>query len=60
MGDRMGGWAVVIEGRDDPGGILLIVSSKEEAESLAAEIRARGVKVVARRAREIYRGDPKR
>jgi hypothetical protein len=49
----MGGWAVAIDGRDDPGGILLLVSTKEEADSLAAEIRLRGVvRVVARPQRE--------
>jgi hypothetical protein len=41
-------WAVAIEARDDPGGILLIVEDRGEAESIAAELRERGVKAVVR------------
>jgi hypothetical protein len=32
----------------DPGGIVLLIEEREEAESLAREIRSRGPKVVVR------------
>jgi hypothetical protein len=41
-------WAVCIEGRSDPGGILFLIGDGAEAESLASEIRQRGVPAVAR------------
>lgn len=40
------GWAVTLEGRSDPQGIVLLVEDWAEAESLASEIRARGPRVV--------------
>jgi hypothetical protein len=51
-------WKVAIEGRDDPGGILLIVEDRGEAESIAAELRERGVKAVAQPVRRVDRGAP--
>lgn len=42
------GWAVTIEGRADPGAIVLLVEEHEEAESLAREISSRGTRVVVR------------
>lgn len=42
------GWAVTMEGRMDPGGIVLLIDEREEAESIAREIRSRGPKVVVR------------
>lgn len=38
-------WAVVVEGRSDPGRILLIIDDKREAETLAHEIRRKGRRV---------------
>jgi hypothetical protein len=49
---RLVGWSVSIEGREDRGGILLVVGERIEAESLAEEIRQRGVRVVARPIRD--------
>ncbi len=40
------GWAVTLEGRSDPQGIVLLIDDRSEAESLAREIRARGQRVV--------------
>jgi hypothetical protein len=37
-----------MEGRVDPGGIVLLVEEREEAESIAEEIRSRGPRVVVR------------
>jgi hypothetical protein len=42
------GWAVTMEGRSDPGGIVLLIEDRSEAESIAAEIRTRGTRVVVR------------
>ena len=42
------GWAVTMEGRTDPRAILLLVEEREEAESIASEIRSRGTEVVVR------------
>jgi hypothetical protein len=42
------GWAVTVEGRVDPGAIVLLIEEREEAESIAREIRSRGTKVVVR------------
>ncbi len=42
------GWAVAMEGRVDPGAIVLLIEEREEAESIAREIRSRGTKVVVR------------
>lgn len=42
------GWAVAMEGRLDPGGIVLLLEDRLEAESLADEIRTRGTRVVVR------------
>lgn len=40
------GWAIVLEGRTDPAGILLLFDDREEAESIAWELRRRGHPVV--------------
>jgi hypothetical protein len=42
------GWAVTLEGRTDPGAVMLLFDDRTEAESLAGEIRARGTQVVVR------------
>lgn len=42
------GWAVALEGRWDPQGIVLLIEDRAEAESIAGEIRARGPRVVVR------------
>jgi hypothetical protein len=39
-------WAVALEGRSDPEGILLLLADRSEAENLAKEIRVRGTPVV--------------
>jgi ERCC4-type nuclease len=41
-------WAVTIDGRADPGGIVVLIDEREEAESIAREIRRRGTQVVVR------------
>jgi hypothetical protein len=46
---QRGDWVVAIDGRCDVGAILMIVSNRQEAESIATEMRERGQKVVARR-----------
>jgi hypothetical protein len=43
--DRMG---VTMEGREDQGGILLIIDNLDEAKSIAEDLRERGVRVVVR------------
>ena len=40
------GWALRLEGKTGPAGILLLVDDKNEAESLAQEIRRRGTRIV--------------
>jgi hypothetical protein len=40
------GWAVRLEGRTGPAGILLLIDDKNEAESIAQEIRRRGTRIV--------------
>lgn len=42
------GWAVTMEGRADPAAIVLLIEEREEAESIANEIRSRGTRVVVR------------
>jgi len=42
------GWAVTMDGRSDPGGIVLLIEEREEAESIADEMRTRGTQVVVR------------
>ena len=42
------GWAVSMEGRLDQAAIVLLIDEREEAESIAKEIRSRGTKVVVR------------
>lgn len=41
-------WAVTMEGRVDPGAIVLLIEERDEAESLAREICSRGTRVVVR------------
>lgn len=41
-------WAVTMEGRSDPGGIVMLFDDRSEAESIAHEIRTRGTSVVVR------------
>jgi hypothetical protein len=45
-------WAVSMTDRQDPGGILYLVEDRHHAESLAEEIRCRGVRAVACEVRE--------
>ena len=40
------GWALRLEGRTGPAGILLLIDDKNEAESLAQEIRRLGTRIV--------------
>ena len=42
------GWALTLEGRVDPAGIVLLVDDKEEAESIAKEVRRNGTRIVIR------------
>ncbi len=42
------GWAITIDGRTDPAAIVVLLDEREEAESIAAEIRRRGRRVVVR------------
>jgi hypothetical protein len=42
-------WAIVLEGRSDAAGILLLLEDQEEAVSIAKELRHRGQPVVVRR-----------
>jgi hypothetical protein len=39
-------WAVVLEGRPAPEGILLVLAERQEAEAIAAEVRKKGHRVV--------------
>ncbi len=41
-------WAVAVEGRADPGAVVLLLEERDEAESIAREIRERGTRVVVR------------
>jgi hypothetical protein len=41
-------WAVTIEGRSNPGAILVLIDERGEADSIASEIRRRGRRVVVR------------
>ncbi|HEX6393677.1 MAG TPA: hypothetical protein VFZ97_09560 [Acidimicrobiales bacterium] len=42
------GWALTLEGRVDPAAIVLLVDDKEEAESIAQEVRRNGTRIVLR------------
>lgn len=42
------GWALTLEGRADPAAIVLLVDDKEEAESIAQEVRRSGTRIVIR------------
>jgi hypothetical protein len=42
------GWALTLEGRVDPAAIVLLVDDKEEAESIAQEVRRNGTRIVIR------------
>jgi len=42
------GWALTLEGRADPAAIVLLVDDKEEAESIAQEVRRNGTRIVIR------------
>ena len=42
------GWALTLEGRVDPAAIVLLVDDKEEAESIAQEVRQKGTRIVIR------------
>jgi hypothetical protein len=41
-------WAVVLEGRPAPENILLVLAERQEAETIAAEVRRKGHRVVVR------------
>jgi hypothetical protein len=41
-------WAFVLEGRTGPDGVLVILDERTEAESIAAEVRQKGHRVVVR------------
>lgn len=42
------GWALTLDGRMDRAGILMLIEDREEAESLAHEIRRNGTRIVVR------------
>jgi hypothetical protein len=42
------GWAIVLDGRNDPGAILLLFDDRQVAEEIASEVRRRGHPVVVR------------
>lgn len=42
------GWALTLEGRVDPAAIVLLVDDKDEAESIAQEVRRNGTRIVIR------------
>lgn len=42
------GWALTLVGRVDRAGILMLVEDRDEAESLAHEIRRNGTQIVVR------------
>lgn len=41
-------WALRVDGGADPAGILFLIDDKDEAESIAHEIRRNGTRVVVR------------
>jgi hypothetical protein len=41
-------WAIALDGRSDAAGILLLLEDRQEAESIAIEVRRRGHRVVVR------------
>ena len=41
-------WALTLEGSLDPAAIVLLVDDKEEAESIAQEVRRNGTRIVIR------------
>ncbi len=41
-------WALTVEGRTDPAGIVLLIDEREEAESIAQDIRRNGIPIVIR------------
>jgi hypothetical protein len=41
-------WALTLEGRADPAGIILLVDDKDEAEIIAHEVRRNGTPIVIR------------
>jgi hypothetical protein len=61
---QRGDWVIAIDGRCDVGAILMILSDRHEAESIAKEMRDNGQKVVARRLSDLGpqagRGSPPR
>ena len=42
------GWALTVDGRVDRAAILMLVEDREEAESIAHEIRRNGTRIVVR------------
>jgi hypothetical protein len=42
------GWALTLEGRVGPAAIILLVDDKDEAESIAQEVRRNGTRIVIR------------
>ena len=41
-------WAVVLEGRSAPEGVLVVLAERQEAECIAVEVRKKGHPVVVR------------
>ena len=41
-------WALTLEGRSDPSGVVLLIDDEREAELLAMEIRRKGIAIVVR------------
>ena len=41
-------WAIVLDGRFDPSGVLLLSDDRQELESIASEVRRRGHPVAVR------------
>ena len=41
-------WALTLEGRSDRGAVVLLVDDRTEAESIAIEVRRKGIPIVVR------------
>ena len=41
-------WALTLEGRSDRGAVVLLVDDRGEAESIAIEVRRKGIPIVVR------------
>lgn len=41
-------WALALEGRSDRAGVVLLIDDEREAESIANEVRRKGIRIVVR------------